>query len=327
MVSNSRQRTSIFGVTPALVAGVHAAIWRNVKREGGAGALARAASLFRGADGRREAGHDGASKRRGIPAAAMAFAFALLLLFRPALAQAPHDDPWPGLVQDMFQNRAIAEDESIVSLQAPTRAEDAAIVPMTLALNEPTSRVRKVTLVIDQNPAPMAAAFTLGERSGVASIATRVRVNSYTNVHAVAETTDGALHGVVKFVKASGGCSAPANKDMDEAMRNLGQMKYREFRSEKEGMREAQIMIRHPNNSGMQMDQLTRLYIPAHYIDRIDVRQGGELVFSMEGGISLSEDPTFRFSYAPDGAKTLSVEAHDTRGNVFRKEWPIAETP
>jgi len=30
-------------------------------------------------------------------------------------------------------------------------------------------------------------------------------------------------------------------------------MKYREFKSVEAGRREAQIMIRHPNNSGMQM--------------------------------------------------------------------------
>src|SRR5208337_1228096 len=123
----------------------------------------------------------------------------------------------------------------------------------------------------------------------------------------------------------AGGCSAPAVKNMDEAASHLGQMKYREFKSAESGHREAQIMIRHPNNSGMQMDQLTHLYIPAHYIDKVVVRQGETLIFSMEGGISLSEDPNFRFSYAPNGAKTISVEAHDTKGNVFKQEWPIGE--
>jgi len=54
---------------------------------------------------------------------------------------------------------------------------------------------------------PMAAAFTFGENAGVTFMSTRVRVNSYTNVHVVEETGDGALHAQVKFVKAAGGCS------------------------------------------------------------------------------------------------------------------------
>jgi sulfur-oxidizing protein SoxY len=239
-------------------------------------------------------------------------------------AETAAPDPWPGLVADIFQNRPIAVGGNTVALEAPVRAEDAAIVPMTMRFADP-EQIKVATLVIDQNPMPMAAAFTLGEKAGVGFIETRVRVNSYTNVHAVAETRDGKLHSEVKFVKAAGGCSAPAGKNMDEAAANMGKMKYREFRSADPSKREAQIMIRHPNNSGMQMDQITRLYIPAHYIDRVEVRQGDDLVFSMEGGISLSEDPVFRFSYAPNGAKTMRVMARDNKGNEFKSEWPIGE--
>jgi sulfur-oxidizing protein SoxY len=102
-------------------------------------------------------------------------------------------------------------------------------------------------------------------------------------------------------------------------------MKYREFRSAVAGKREAQIMIRHPNNSGLQMDPISRAYIPAHFVEYVEVRQGDDLVFSMEGGISLSEDPNFRFSYAPNGAKTIRVEARDNTGGTFKAEWPIAD--
>jgi sulfur-oxidizing protein SoxY len=233
-------------------------------------------------------------------------------------------DPWPGLVTDLFQGREIAKADGTISLEAPTRAEDAAIVPMTLRFADP-AKVKVATLVIDQNPMPMAASFTLGDKAGVDFIETRVRVNSYTNVHAVAETRGGKLVSETKFVKASGGCSAPAGKDPDEARANMGKMKYREFKSAVAGRREAQIMIRHPNNSGLQMDQITRTYTPAHYVDAVEVWQGDEVIFRMEGGISLSEDPNFRFTYAPNGAKTIRVIAHDNKGGAFKSEWPIAD--
>ena len=232
-------------------------------------------------------------------------------------------DPWPGLVQDIFKGRVIATDNT-VTLEAPVRAEDAAIVPMTMRFSDP-AQIKSATLVIDQNPMPMAAAFSFGDKAGVGFVETRVRVNSYSNVHAVAETRDATLRAQMKFVKASGGCSAPAVKDQDEAKANIGKMKYREFKSADAGKREAQIMIRHPNNSGMQMDPLSRAYIPAHFVDRVEVWQGDALVFKMEGGISLSEDPVFRFSYAPNGARTMRVEAHDNEGGVYKAEWPIGE--
>ena len=50
-------------------------------------------------------------------------------------------------------------------------------------------------------------------------------------------------------------------------------------------------MLRHPNNSGLQMDQVTRLYTPARYVDHFAVYQGDDLIFSVEGGISISQDP------------------------------------
>src|SRR6266403_1588262 len=100
----------------------------------------------------------------------------------------------------------------------------------------------------------------------VSDISTRVRVNNYTDVHAVAELSDGKLYVTKTFVKASGGCSAPAAKNADEARNRLGQMRYRQFarpgQGPVSGAREAQVMIGHPNNSGLQMNQLTQLYIP-----------------------------------------------------------------
>src|ERR1700736_5988589 len=175
-------------------------------------------------------------------------------------------DPWPGLVQDIFKNRAMNDGAGVVAIEMPYRAEDAAIVPVTLRAVLPpgdTRHILAITLVIDQNPAPMAARFELGRDSSVSEISTRVRVNNYTDVHAVAELSDGTLYVSKTYVKASGGCSAPAGKNAEEAQNRLGQMRYRQFAREEapaSRIREAQIMIGHPNNSGLQMDQVTQLY-------------------------------------------------------------------
>jgi sulfur-oxidizing protein SoxY len=237
-------------------------------------------------------------------------------------------DPWPGLVQDIFNNRPMNDGSDVIAIEMPYRAEDAAIVPVTLRSKlspDDSRRVKAITLVIDQNPAPMAAKFELGPDARVSEISTRVRVNSYTDVHAVAELSDGKLYMVKTYVKASGGCSAPAIKNVEEAKNHLGQMKYRQFARNEQGptngAREAQIMIGHPNNSGLQMDQITRLYIPAFFIDQLRLWQDDSPVLSMEGGISISEDPNIRFTYVSNGAKTFRAEAKDTSGHVFQKEW------
>ena len=195
--------------------------------------------------------------------------------------------PGPGLVQDIFNNRPMNDGSDVIAIEMPGRAEDAAIVPVTLRTKlspGDTRQVLNITLVIDQNPAPMAAKFQLGPDAKVSEISTRVRVNNYTDVHAVAELSDGKLYMVKTYVKASGGCSAPAAKVADEAKSRLGQMRYRQFAKAGEGpasgAREAQIMIGHPNNSGLQMDQVTQLYVPAFFVNELRLWQDDSLVLT-----------------------------------------------
>ena len=74
-----------------------------------------------------------------------------------------------------------------------------------------------------------------------------------------------------RFVKASGGCSAPAGKDPDAALARLGKMKFRQSGAPVLGEPNlAQLLVSHPNHTGMQMDQVTHHYVPAHFVNNID---------------------------------------------------------
>ena len=245
------------------------------------------------------------------------------LIATGAAAQAPTDS-WSDIKIQLFSQASIAEDDTFVSLDAPPRAEDAALTPVTMKVHVPAGDARhvvKLSLIIDENPVPLAGVFTLGAKAEVASIATRVRVDAYTNMRLVAELSDGSLHMTKAYVKAAGGCSAPATKALDEA--DLGKMKLRVIDDAKPGRGNFVVMLRHPNNSGLQMDQVTRLYTPARYVDHLAVYQGEGLVFSVEGGISISEDPNFRFDFARSDARTLRVEARDIDNAEFKASWPL----
>jgi sulfur-oxidizing protein SoxY len=251
---------------------------------------------------------------------------ALLGLVATAAAAQPAPDSWSDIKIQLFKNAVIAEDDAFVSIKAPARAEDAALTPVTMSVHMPKGdarRVVKLNLVIDENPVPLAGAFTLGPKADVRSIATRVRVNAYTNMRLIAQLSDGSLHMTKAYVKAAGGCSAPATKSLDEANKQLGKMKLRVIADAAPGRGDFVVMMRHPNNSGLQMDQITRLYTPARYVDHLAVYQGEDLVFSVEGGISISEDPNFRFDFARNGAKSLRVEASDIDNAHFHAAWPL----
>jgi len=248
-----------------------------------------------------------------------------------AALAAENTDIWPDLAKTLFQDRVLKDGSDIIALDAPGRAEDAAIVPVTISVNLAAGDTRKLvalTLVIDNNPSPLAGVFKVGPNSTLNSLSTRIRVDTYTNVHVVAQLSDGDLYVTQRFVKASGGCSAPMLKDATEAKASLGQMKLRQF-EKREGAasdeREVQVMIRHPNNSGMQMDQLSRLYIPPLFIEHLNLWQGNELVLTMEGGISISEDPNLRLSYRLASAADYRVEAIDSDKHDFTANFPFTK--
>jgi sulfur-oxidizing protein SoxY len=241
----------------------------------------------------------------------------------------PSEETWNSIRGDIFKNRPILDGSGLVVLDAPRRAEDSAIVPIGMRVNFADGDKRtlqSLTLVIDENPAPVAGTFTIGPRSGVTSISTRIRVNSYSYVRVVAELSDGQLYGVKAYVKASGGCSAPASSNSDATQAMLGQMKFRAFRPESDTLPEAQIMLRHPQNSGLQMDQITRLYVPPFFIENLKIWQGDDLVVAMDGGIAISEDPNIRFNYKPNGAAGFRAEAIDTSKNLFKDGWSIEKS-
>ena len=241
----------------------------------------------------------------------------------------PSEETWNSIRGDIFKGRPILDGAGLVILDAPRRAEDSAIVPIGMRVNfsgDDKRTLQSLTLVIDENPAPVAGTFTIGPRSGVTSISTRVRVNAYSYVRVIAELSDGQLYGVKAFVKASGGCSAPASSNIDATKAMLGQMKFRTFRPESDALPEAQVMLRHPQNSGLQMDQLTRLYVPPFFIENLKIWQGDDLMVAMDGGIAISEDPNVRFNYRSNGAAKFRAEAIDTSKKLFRDEWLLEKS-
>ncbi len=238
------------------------------------------------------------------------------------------DDPWPELRTQLFADRPIEDGAGVIALEAPVRAYDAAVVPLTITALMPQTDgryIRTLHLVIDHNPAPVAGVFHLSPANGIATIATRVRVNEYTNIRAIAETNDGQLYMASRFVKAAGGCSAPALKDREAALARLGQMKLKHGAFHLGEPNQVQLLISHPNYTGMQMDQLSRNWIPPHYVQSIEARFDGRPVLSVDADISLSQNPSIHFSFVPDRPGTLEVLVRDSEGQSFTGSWPVAE--
>ncbi len=254
---------------------------------------------------------------------------AILAISGTALADTGEDSAWlGGLRAAYFGDRPIVESEDVIELEAPVRAEDAAVVPIRIKARIPQTEeryIKTITLIIDANPGQLAGRFHFTPKNGRADLGLRVRVNAYGPVRAIAETNDGKLFMSRRFVKASGGCSAAVGTDIEAAKRRMGKMKFKTDKPVFAGEPLAvQLRVSHPNLTGLQMDQITHLYSTAHYVEKVAVSFEGQPVFSAETGFSLSENPSFRFYFIPDVAGELHAEVTDTEGLRFTGQYAVA---
>jgi len=252
----------------------------------------------------------------------------------PAWAEEDPDaraERWTDLKHAVFGDRVVTDGTGVITLDAPARALDAALVPISVNLSAGGGagggKVKAVWLLVDGNPSPLAGTFKFGPAADPRRLKTRVRVDQYTLVHAVAETEDGRLFASERYVKAAGGCSAPSTKDPQLAMSRLGQMRLRldgETQLLHDGeATNAQLLISHPNNNGMQVDQLTHHFVPPRYIQDVTVRYGDAVVLSVDADISLSEDPVITFGFVPQGPGPMRVDVLDSAQAKFHQEFPL----
>jgi len=237
---------------------------------------------------------------------------------------------WQKVRADLFSDKPIASGDNVIVLETPKRAEDAAVVPIAIRAQFPQAEnhsIEKLWLIVDNNPSPIAAIFTFTLASGRADIETRIRVEQYTPIRAIALTSDGTLHMAAHYIKASGGCSAPSGKDAAAAQATLGRMRLRVDDPIAAGQPAlAQLMVSHPNDSGLAMDQLTRTYAVPHFVRHVDVRYGSTLVLAADVDFSISENPNFRFYFVPGGNDELDARVIDNQDLEFTTSLAVSPT-
>lgn len=245
------------------------------------------------------------------------------------------EDEWSSIRQQLFGTRPIAAADGIITLDAPYRSsnDSRTMIGATLAA-PPGQLIRQVTLVLDRNPMPVSAVLRLSQPMARLALKTTLRVNGPTPVHVVGELANGQLLAMEGFVKTSGqgACAAPPGIDPNEALATLGNMEIEIGHERGAGdghlladlarLRNQQVSmtlrISHPSHSGMQMDQISLLFIPMRYVETVEIDLDGRPFAELTGSISLSENPEFTFSI-PAATHVIDVMMTDTDGTVSRK--------
>lgn len=265
------------------------------------------------------------------PLAAVAASIALFLLATPAAAQST----WDGIRKEVFGERVIHSGIGKVHIEAPYRPEDLRAVPFSVDAKLPDGRtIKTVTFIVDENPSPIAAVFHMHQARDHARIAIKFRLNAQSQVRAVVEASDGTLYMSEQLVKFAGGqaaCSAPPNGDPAEIAANMGRMKLAslagpdgaKYGAKSQINQRVRFEVSHPNHTGMVMDQITLLYVPLRIVSRLEVRQGSEALFDMEGSITLAQDPSIEFDFRRNGAENLETLVQDSSGAEWKGSFPI----
>lgn len=257
-----------------------------------------------------------------------AIAFVLSLVAGQALAGSAWDD----IRSFAFGTRTIADGGRVLRFKAPYRAMDQRRVPLSVAAAFHDGRtIKSVTFIVDEDPMPIAATFRFADRRERADIGIDIRLDHASAVRAIVEASDGTLYMSERFVKASGlgVCAAPPVTNQVVAAQTMGRMHVaglsgRDSAAKASRLwRSAALDIEHPQNTGMQMNQVTMLYIPLRYVDAVEVREGEEKLFDVKGSMTLSENPHLEFDYRANGANSLKVMVKDTSRSVWRREFAI----
>jgi sulfur-oxidizing protein SoxY len=261
-----------------------------------------------------------------VPASVILLSMLACLAAQPAQA----GSAWNDIAQMLFGDRTIEDGRQVLTFRAPYRAMDQRAVPITVDAGFADGRtVKSITLVVDENPMPVAAVFRFPAGRERVSLGTHVRLDQPSAARVIVEASDDQLYMTETYIKASGlgVCAAPPLGDQALAMRHIGEMRLTELTSgDAQATRfrkRLQLDISHPQNTGMQMNQITMLYIPLRYVRTIEVRQGDEKLFDLEASMSLSENPRVVFDYQRGAATHLSVRVRDTSDAVWQREFAI----
>jgi sulfur-oxidizing protein SoxY len=243
------------------------------------------------------------------------------------LPSASHTDSspeWEKLRAKLFGTRPITAGAGKVQLIVPLRAAYGASVPVKIVsglAQKPELFVKRIVVLVDKNPSPVAAVLDLTTEVGQADFETRLRVDEYSHIRVISELSSGELHMDSRYVKVSGGCSAPPNRDQ---LHNLGKTVFKLPADVKlDAPTTADVQVVHPNDTGFELNNVTVMFIPPHFVRSLKVSYDGRKVFDAELDFSISENPSFRFNFVPHGAGVLKAEVEDSKEGRFTGTLPV----
>ena len=236
-----------------------------------------------------------------------------------ALAE-PDTKLWPVVKEAFFAGRTINEDAPFIRMTAPRRAESGAQVPLTINIDRTVGEVdaiKKLYILVDANPIPLTATYTLTELLGKFELSTRIRMETDSYVRAIGETADGKLFMASIPIRAAGGCGGLVSGDEAAIRAASGKVKMNFAEGVKTGEPvTTTFIVKHPMYTGLQRDP-SGGFKPAFFMEKADFTFNGKPVMQVHFGVGTAEDPYLRFNFTPKESGSMDVKLLDNEGKAF----------
>lgn len=256
--------------------------------------------------------------------------FAWLILFLlgtdTLLAQTHNEDNqyWPVIHEAFFSGKPVLDGSQFIHIEAPERAEDAAVVPFTFSIDQALAthfRITKVYLFVDANPIQLTAIFDYLQPQQPIAIATRIRLEKTSAVRVVAESVNGAYwmhHALIKT--SGGGCGGGLTSDEAKLRAEAGKMKVMLSQPPNENTipHTLRFHIKHPMRTGFERTS-QGYYAKAYYIKDLAFLLDRHEVMHATLGVGVSADPYLAFEISTLGAKQLHIHATDNEGAQYEQ--------
>jgi sulfur-oxidizing protein SoxY len=239
---------------------------------------------------------------------------------------------WPVLKEAFFEKREIKEVD-FIKIDAPTRAESGAQVPITYKIDNFLSNgvvIKKLYVFVDANPIPLTSTYHFTDalsdtkKQAQFELSTRIRFETDSYVHLVGESEAGQLFFTSREIRASGGCGSTDNGDEAAIRAAVGNIKLKVGELDEPvklgSPAYVTFNIKHIMRTGLQRDAATQGYYPAFYIKKTTFTYNSKPLFSVDIGVGTAEDPYIKFNFVPDAMGTLAVTAADNEGKIFVSE-------
>ncbi len=232
----------------------------------------------------------------------------------------------PELLQAL-QLPAAPRASAALSLSVPELVEDGGFVPLSLACS--AADVRQLHILVEHNPALLAASFTLGAALAPA-IALRVKMNQSAKVFALAVLGDGQGQGQLLLAQkvvqiTQGGCGQGEVEASALTAAQAWAPEPIKIRAQRGSAGDATVraLMRHPMESG-QRKTATGQPVPAWFIQSVSASLNGQTLLQAQWGPAVSRDPFLQFSLRQaQAADRLNLSWADNRSHTRSDQAPV----